>query len=635
MSSVERRLAAIMFTDIVGYGSLTQRDEGLALLLLEEHRGLLRPIFRSCGGTEVKTLGDGFLVSFPTASTAVTCGMQAQRALAERNGRVPAERRLFVRIGIHLGEVEERGGDILGDGVNIAARVEPLAEPGGICVTEDVARQIRNRAEVPLQSIGRRQLKHVMERVEVFRVCLEGAAPPAAPPEGESIAVLPFVNMSADPENEYFSDGMTEELLDAFAKVRGLKVIARTSVFALKGERLDVRTIGERLGVRKVLEGSVRRSGTRLRITAQLIAVEDQTHLWSERYDRDLGDLFAIQEDIAQAIVRTLVPRLVPPGGPCLTDHRAFGLEAYHAYLKGKYFLNRRAAKDLEAAIAAFEQATAAAPTFAAAWAGLAQTLTLCAVFEYRPREEGIPRARAAATRALALDAGLAEAHIAMAQVLEWNDWDFAGAEAAYRRALELNPGSADAHHAYAMLLSNQGRADASIDEMRLSLSLDPLSVSAHRRLGMLLCRAGRNGEALAALTHAAGMDPAYPLTSYWLGVVHLMLGHAAEALAAFEREPEEVWVLVGRAIARAHLGDRAGALAARDALVDGYADTCAYQIANVHAQWGEPAEAFGWLERAFAHRDPGLAHLQGEPLFAPLRDEPRFADLLARIAAR
>ena len=357
----QRKLAAIMFTDMVGYSALSQRNEVLALELLEEHRGVLRGLFPKHQGTEIKTTGDGFLVEFASALAAVRCAVEIQQALAERNQAQPAERQVRIRIGIHLGDVVRSEGDVYGDGVNIAARIEPLAEPGGICISNSVYDQIANKVDHALVQLPRPELKNIRASVQVYRLVLDGARPSApappkqrpvalgavvvvavvglllflkfgarpksaapttnAPPaaaatpsatDQKSIAVLPFVNMSADKADEYLSDGMTEELLNVLAQVPGLRVPGRSSCFAFKGKTEDniFRKVGEQLHVAAVLEGSVRKAGDKLRITAQLINVADGFLLWSETYDRDMTNILAVQTEVAQQVVQALQVKL-------------------------------------------------------------------------------------------------------------------------------------------------------------------------------------------------------------------------------------------------------------------------------------------------------------------------------------
>ena len=349
MDADQRRLAAIMFTDVVAYSALTHENETVALELLVEHESLLRPILRDHHGAEVKSTGDGFLIEFASALDAVRCAVAMQCAMQERNANVPPERQVQVRIGIHLGDIVHRGGDVLGDGVNIAQRVLTQAEPGGICFSRQVFDQVQNRIEERIERLGAGDLKNIKTPVEIYRVALPwqgtrspvprvlsfrlrqkraravllGAlgvlifvaaglnrlrAPSSTPRTGvapaevqaASVAVLPFTSMSTDPENAVWTDGLTEHLTTALGQVKGFRVPARTSAFAFKGKSDDIRAIGKKLGVDHVLEGSVQKQGDRLRITAQLIKVSDGTHLWAEAYDRSAADIFTVQSDVAR-----------------------------------------------------------------------------------------------------------------------------------------------------------------------------------------------------------------------------------------------------------------------------------------------------------------------------------------------
>src|SRR4029453_7433808 len=315
----DRKLAAIMFTDMVGYSALPQRNEPLALELLEEHRQLLRSIFPKHHGTEIKTIGDGFLVEFSSALAAVQCGIEIQEAITKRNSANPSQGNFQIRIGIHAGDVVRRADDMIGDGVNIAARIVPLAGVGGICISQQVFDQIENRVAQSLKRMGQVKLKNMMRPLEIYWVGYEGAA--SGPPDlvradessstQKSIAVLPFLNMSPDPENEYLSDGLTEDLIMSFSRLKGLRVPARTSSFAFKGKNEDIRRIGDQLNVKTILEGSVRKGGNRLRITAQLIDAVDGGHLWSQTFDREMQEVFAIQDEITREIVDALEMQLV------------------------------------------------------------------------------------------------------------------------------------------------------------------------------------------------------------------------------------------------------------------------------------------------------------------------------------
>src|SRR6184192_4913304 len=380
----QRKLAAIMFTDMVGYSALSQRDEKLAQELLEEHRRLLREIFPRFNGTEIKTIGDAFLVEFGSALEAAQCAIEIQRTLAKRNADASADRQIQVRIGVHIGDVVHRGGDVYGDGVNIASRIEPVAGPGGICVSMDVERQIRNALEARFEKLAPTELKNISVPMDLFRIALpwerpgtpvakiqtqstsrkflpaaiapvllliiglgwwwtaqsrrnppSPAAPSAVAVTEKSIAVLPFENLSRDPDNAFFTDGVQDEILTDLARIADLKVISRTSVMQYKtGAKRNLRQIGNELGVVHVLEGSVQRAGNRVRVNAQLIDAHTDAHLWAQTYDRDLADVFAIQSEIAKAIADQLQARLSPREKAAIEQRPTADLSAFDLYTR-------------------------------------------------------------------------------------------------------------------------------------------------------------------------------------------------------------------------------------------------------------------------------------------------------------
>jgi adenylate cyclase len=307
MASTTRRLAAILTADIAGYSRLMGADELGTVQALREHRRAADPLVAQHGGRVVKTTGDGVLIEFGSVVGAVECALGLQRLAEERNAGTPADRRMEWRIGVHLGDVLIEGDDILGDGVNIAARLEGIAEPGGICISEDAFRQVRGKVVAEFVDAGEQTLKNIAQPLRVYRVGSSSAtnqliAPTAISPlpDKPSIAVLPFANMSGDPEQEYFADGMVEEIITALSRIRWLFVIARNSSFTYKGQMVDVKQVGRELGVRYVLEGSLRKFGNRVRVTAQLVEAETGKHVWAERYDRDLADIFAVQDEITE-----------------------------------------------------------------------------------------------------------------------------------------------------------------------------------------------------------------------------------------------------------------------------------------------------------------------------------------------
>ncbi len=355
---MERRLAAILVADVVGYARLITADEEGTLTAFQALRsGLIDPKFVAHKGRIVKAMGDGLLVEFASVVDAVRGAVEVQQALTERNAGVPEDRRIVFRIGVNLGDVVIEGDDIHGDGVNMAARLEAFAEPGGICVSNAVHDQVRDRIDVPFEDMGEQTFKNIDRRVRVWQWTVDSAVAvsksetePLPLPDNPSIAVLPFDNMSGDAEQEYFADGITEDIITALARCRWLRVVARNSTFAYKGKSADVRRIADELTVRYILEGSVRRSNDRVRVTAQLIDGRDGKHLWAERYDRDLKEIFALQDEITTVIVGTIEPELEMLEGSMLRGRPAVDLNAWDCYQRGLWHLYRFTTGELETA---------------------------------------------------------------------------------------------------------------------------------------------------------------------------------------------------------------------------------------------------------------------------------------------
>ncbi len=445
-----------------------------------------------------------------------------------------------------------------------------------------------------------------------------------------SIAVLPFVDMSAEKNQEYFSDGLAEELLNALTKIPELRVAARTSSFQFKGKSEDLRTVGQKLNVATILEGSVRREGKRVRITAQLIKVADGFHLWSETYDRDMNDIFAVQEEIARAVAGSLKVALL--GGKTATPSvQGTNADAYNAYLQGRYFLERRNKESLEKAVSYYEQAIKLDPAYAPAWAGLAAARSRQADAGYLPVEEGYRKAREAVERALALDANLAEAHAALGRIKLFYDWDWAGADASFQRALALEPGNAVVVRSAATLARTLGRFEEALALNRRAVELDPLSAASSSNRGHNAYDVGRLEEAAAAFKKALELNPGAGIHT-GLGKVYLAQSDPQRALAEMEREPEPFWRLQGQALAYHALGRKKESDAALAELIAKYHAEAAYQVAEVYAFRGKADLAFEWLERAYTQRDGGLSEMKGDPLLKSIERDPRYAAFLKKM---
>jgi TolB-like protein/Tfp pilus assembly protein PilF/predicted Ser/Thr protein kinase len=456
------------------------------------------------------------------------------------------------------------------------------------------------------------------------------ATPAGASAETPSIAVLPFVDMSAAKDQEYFTDGLSEELLNALAKIPELRVAARTSSFQFKGKSADIASIGKQLHVGTILEGSVRKSGRHVRITAQLVKVEDGFHLWSETYDRELDDIFVVQDDIARSVSSALKVKLLGEGGPAAA--RGGNAEAYNLYLQGKYFHDRRTREDLEKALSYFEQALKLDPGYARAWVGLAGAHASQADGGYVRVAEGYGKAREDVEKALQLDPDLAEAHAALGWIRRNYDWDWSGADNAFKRALELEPGNATVIQMAASLAATLGRFDEALRLDRRAVELDPLSIRAYSVLNSHAWYAGRLDEAEAAVRKALELNPESPAAHLRLGLVFLARSQPEKALEEMERVKEAAWRLHGLALAYHAVGRKKEADAALNADIDDYKENWAFQVAEIYAFRGETDKAFEWLERAYTQRDPGLSGVEGDPLLKSLESDPRYAPFLKKM---
>jgi adenylate cyclase len=631
-----RRLAAVMFTDTVDYTASTQTDEARALELLHSQKELIRPLLTAHHGREIKSTGDGFLVEFGSALKATQCAIAIQRQIHERNAQ-PGITPIRIRIGIHLGDVEERGADILGDAVNIAARVEPVAEAGGICLSGAVREQVWNKIPEKLEKLPSTPLKGLQAPTDIYRVLLPWTTwerPPAS--AGSSgLAVIPFANISPDPKDEYFADGLTEELITVLSHLRGLRVIARTSVMQYKSAPKPASQIGAELGVSWILEGSVRKAGNRLRIAAQLIDASSQGHAWASTYDRELDDVFAIQAEIAERVASSLKVQLLDADRHRLEKGRERSVEAYTLLLKGRYNLQRADKNSLEAAIEYFEEAIAQDPSYAAAYAGLSYTYSILGYLDIVDPSEAHPKAEKHARTALELDEGLAEAHVSLA-VTFWAKYDFESREKELKRALELNPNLAQAHLLLADGWRLTGRWDDALKEVEKAVELDPRSVETAGDAGSSYLYCNQYDQAIQHLTDALEMDPRHALYLTNLGLAHIQKGSIEEGLAEVKRAAEmsssPSFRDLAYAYVKAGLPEEARKLLA--SLLQSSSGNLSHSVSigGVYAVLGEREKALDWLEKAYAERSGYLPSVATDFVFDNLRDEPRFHSLLKKM---
>jgi len=690
MPTEERKLAAIMFTDMVGYCALAQRDDKVALELLEEHRRLLREIFPQFHGTEIKTIGDAFLVEFGSALEAAQCAIEIQRTLAKRNHDVTSNRRIELKIGIHIGDVVHRDGDVYGDGVNIASRIEQLAGAGGICVSMDVERQIRNALEARFEKFGSADLKNIKLRMDLFRIILpweKGAesparrtskkspllvpaailvilallagwwwmqrknqqsvaahAVPAAPtntPDQKSVAVLPFVNLSDDKGSEYFSDGVSEELLTVLQKIPGMHVAARTSAFSFKGKNATAQEIGQKLGVAHLVEGSVRKAGDSVRIAARLTRADTGEELWSENFTRDLKDVFAVQTELAETIVAQVRDRLTGSAADSADKQKiqaevqaaekggTKNVEAHEFYLQGRFYENRHSEKSAREALAAYQHAVALDHGFALAWAGVAQTNLWLAAFSTEGGQKGfdahLASARDAVARALSIEPDLPNGLLARATIETNFDFKWNAAAQTVSKALALAPADPNIVIAAANLEIARGNMDRAIELYRKAVELDPVSAQARTFLAFNLAATKRFAEARAEFPRVVELNPATPWAHAGLGLSYLLENKFEEAATAAQADEGEWCRLLIVSCARWAQNRVTESDAALAQLTANESETAAYQIAEVYAYRGEKDRAFEWLERARRQRDPGLPSLRKDPLLTNLHGDPRW----------
>ena len=481
---VKRKLAAILAADVVGYSRLMGADEAGTLSALKRHReAIFDPAIAAHSGRIVKLIGDGVIAEFGSVVDAVNCALSVQRSDANRPDQSTSQPTIVLRIGINLGDVIVEGGDIYGDGVNIAARLEPLAEPGGICVSSIVNESVGNRIDVRFQDGGEISVKNIDRPIRVWKWHPNATIPTAArsntaKPEPNSdtasIAVLPFTNMSGDPEQEYFSDGISEDIITDLSKIAGLTVIARNSSFTYKGRSVDVRTVGRDLGVRSVLEGSIRRAGKRVRITAQLTDAATGAHLWAERYDRDLTDIFEVQDEVVERIVGALAVTLTHGEQQRLRRHGTSNVEAYECWLRARALLTRGTRESIMEARAMYRRAIEFDLNFAAPHAGLA----LAAIAEHASgwaldSAQALLEAERWARRALELDDQAPVSHMALGNVLLWRR-DHEGALAEFRRMIALDPNFAQGHTATGLALMYAGEPAQALEPFAKAMRLDP-----------------------------------------------------------------------------------------------------------------------------------------------------------------
>ena len=611
---MERRLTAIMAADVVGYSRLMGANEVGTLTALREHRAeLIDPTIAAHQGRIVKLTGDGMLVEFPSVVSAVECAVDVQREMRSRNVGVPDERRIEFRIGINLGDVIVADDDIFGDGVNVASRIEGVARPGGVSVSGSVRENVGNKLDLMFEDTGEQELKNIAFPVRVYNVVVgSSAARPAAAADEmadsdkPSIAVLPFTNMSDDRSQEFFSDGITEDIITDLSKVSGLFVVGRNTSFTYKGKSVQLQQVASELGVKFILEGSVRKAGDRVRVTGQLIDGTSGGHLWADRYDRDLDDIFAIQDEITQSIVGQLKIKLLPQERKAIAQAPTDSVEAYTHYLKGRQFFHNSTKRYLGLARQMFAKAVEIDPSFARAYAGIANCDSRLAGWFGEPIP--VQEIMATADKALALDPQLPEAYTARGNALSVMG-EREQAKLAFERALELDPNSFDANLFSANYWVNEGAPDRSIEYYIRAIELAPDDCQAPILLQQALRALGRNDESAK--------------------YAQLGLKRAEEQLRDHPESSRPAQLGAG-ALASLGENERAKQWLARALAIDPDDTHLQYNAACTWTQLGEYDRAFDLLE-VWTQHGGGIskAWFRRDPDLEPLRDRPRYQKLL------
>jgi len=636
-----RLLAAIMFTDMVGYTALMQEDEHRAKQNRDRHRRILQDSVTEHQGKILQYFGDGTMIIFNSAIEAVNCAIQVQTELIK-------EPRIPLRIGIHTGDIVYDEEGIYGDGVNVASRIEGLSVSGAILISAKVFDEVKNHKAISTAFLGTFDLKNVNSPMDVYAIANEGLTVPtefeikAKPGDRKkSLAVLPFINMSSDPENEYFSDGVTEELLNVLAQEQGLHVIARTSSFAFKDRNRDIRQIGAQLGAKSILEGSVRKAGNRIRITAQLISAVDGYHIWSETFDRQLEDIFAVQDEIAQKITNRLREKLtLEPETVLDVKPHTSNMDAYKIYLKGLFHANKWTRDDAEIAITEFHKAIEMEPDFALPYSRLSSVHIYLGASGKKPMQQEFSRAKEYAQKAIRLDNRAAESHEALANIYIYRDWNWDEAFRSLDRAIELNPSYAGAYLTKALLLAIHGKYDEAIETMKKSIQLDPFFPPGIFAYASILLFADRIQECMDQLDTLFKISPDFTDALFIKGLVYQLKGEYKKAMDLFM----EVQKLPGyEVMGDGYLGYlyiRMNQRAKSEALLEKLLESeksapnikAPFSIALIYAALGKPDEMFHFLNISVERKDYSVVYILGNSSFEKYRSDPRFTRLVKKI---
>jgi TolB-like protein len=612
-------------------------DEQKTFELLKKNRDLHKPIIEEFGGRWIKELGDGLMISFNTVTDAVMAALKIQEATQQLN-------EFELRIGIHLGEVVFDNGDVFGDGVNIASRIQSQAKPGTIYISESVHQNVSNKKGFETRYIKQEFLKNVKEPVRIYEVMTAGKKYPAVTKELpqkspiKCIAVLPFLNLSNDPSLEYFSDGLTEELISHLSRLKDMRVISRTTSMKYKGTKKDIKTIGMETGASYIMEGSVRIHGNNLRITAQFVDANRDIHLWAESYNGTLDDIFDIQEKVSAKIVSEFRLQLTKDEKDSLQKRYTENTEAFQLYLQGRYFWNKRNEEGLNTAIRYFEKAIETDPDYALAWAGLADTYNLLGEFTNRSRRELYPKAKRAVSKALEIDNQLAEAHISFGLLIMLNEWDWINSGNEYQAGIKLNPNYATGHHWYAEWLLFMGRTTEAIEEISIAVNLDPVSPAILKDQGMTFYYARQYDQAIDTANKTLELNPDFATAYRLLSLAYQGKGMFDKAIEENQRWGKYNGNKVKTDISLAQIYAAAGRKEEALKIIEEVETEMALTgndyrgMALIYVALEKPDEAFEWLEKSYEQHEESLCNLKVDPKLDSLRADPRFITMLHKV---
>ncbi len=631
-----RQLAAVMFTDIVGYTALMQEDEQMAETVRARHREVFQKQHSIFNGEILQYYGDGTLSVFKSAIQAVKCAITLQRLLQEGIA-VP------VRMGLHMGDIVFSDTEVYGDGVNLASRIESMGAAGAILVSEKINDELKNQKDISTISLGKFELKNVSKPVEVFAITNEGITiPKSSELKGKqkklekSIAVLPFINLSSDEENEFFSDGMTEEIINALAKIKGLKVTSRTSSFFFKNKNIPIPRIGKELNVSAILEGSIRLSGNMMRITAQLIDVGDDYHFWSETFDRSIENIFAVQDEISLLIADRLREHIGHFDiGDHLVEAPGIPVDIYKHYLRGRYHLMKLDLPGTKKGISILEEVIAEQPDFALAYLGINQAYAYLGTMGMIPAHEGFVKAKPFLDKALELNPNLPESQVNLAWIACWQNWDLESTYKHLTKALEIRPED----HIY-LTMSNtlvlEGRFDAALNYIDKALQLDPFAPMNHHFKGFIFYLLEQYKKALPHFEKSLSIKPDLHFPKLSMGNSLILMGRADDGLAHFKKLDDNtpgLTKLGGMTIAYATLGEfgqaHEGLEKLERALETESMGSAMNYLIYVNTVLGRYDEAIKLIEQGMTYRLPMMLLLNVEPLVKPLRSIPRFQELM------